>query len=116
MAAAIAKQRWPGCNIQSAGISVRVEGQVATFDAVTAMRRRGIDISDHRTTSTSSVDISSFDCIVALDRAVPDVLRAKGVDLSKVKEAFVDDPIGSDVQKYEACAREIETRLEALEL
>ena len=63
MAAAIAKQRWPGCRIQSAGIAVASEGQGAAREAVAAMRSRGIDISAHTTTSIGSLDWQSFDGI-----------------------------------------------------
>ena len=114
MAAAMARQWWPGCKIQSAGISVHLEGQGAAQQAVAAMRRRGIDISDHKTTSIGKVDVESFEYIVAMDRAVLQVLHEKDIDLARVQEAYVDDPFNGDARQYEDCALAIERKLCAL--
>ena len=60
MAAALAQRRWSGCKIQSAGISVLSAGQGAAYEAAAAMRRRGIDIGAHKTTSMAmSIFIAS---------------------------------------------------------
>ena len=90
------------------------EGQGAAREAVAAMRSRGIDISAHTTTSIGSLDWQSFDGIVALDPTVVAFLVGEGVDPSKVRKVFVTDPIGGDAREYEACARDIEARLDAL--
>ena len=116
MAAALAKRRWPCCKIQSVGFAVLSEGRGAAREAATAMHSRGIDISDHKTTSIGKVDIQGFDYIVVVERAVLDFLRKKDIDLSKVKEACVDDPFGGDARRYEDCARAIEGKLDALVL
>ena len=78
MAAALAQRRWSAAKFKVPDF--RAFGRTRRgYEAAAAMHSRGIDISDHKTTSIGDVDIHSFDYIVAMDGAVPHVLHAKGV-------------------------------------
>jgi protein-tyrosine phosphatase len=114
MAEAIAKRIWPDRKIKSAGTNVLREGGSAADEAITVMNGMGYDIRGHRTTSIEMVDISSFEFVAVLDKDARKTLVAKyGIDESKIIDLFVKDPVGSSVEQYIRCAKEINRGLAA---
>jgi protein-tyrosine-phosphatase len=115
MAEAIAKRIWPNRKIESVGTNVWREGGSAADEAITVMSSMGYDIRGHRTTSIEMVDISSFEFVVVLDKEARRTLVAKyGIDESKIVDLFVKDPVGSSIEQYIRCAKDLNKRLAAV--
>jgi protein-tyrosine-phosphatase len=61
------------------------------------------------------VDISSFEFVVVLDKEARRTLVAKyGIDESKIVDLFVKDPVGSSIEQYIRCAKDLNKRLAAV--
>jgi len=101
--------------VGSAGTSA-ADGSKVSPEAVTVMRRRGVDISDHRARRVNPELIDQADCIYVMTRshagavaaAVPSA-EAKTKLLSD--DGDIEDPIGGGVSVYESCAANIEKAL-----
>jgi protein-tyrosine phosphatase len=105
-----------GVRVLSAGTSA-MEGAPATPEAVETMRRRGLDLSGHRSTPLTPAMLHEADavfCMTASHRSAviamaPNVAgRVHAAD----PEADVQDPFGGDASDYERCAAQLRKGLE----
>lgn len=96
--------------IQSAGLDA-ADGLPATRQAVTAMEELGFDIKDHRSRSLDSLDLSSFDRIIAMTPEIADSLRDAGVSPRRLTPLDVSDPYSGSLDTYRSTARDIERQL-----
>ncbi len=100
---------------ESAGLSA-AEGMPASENAVAAMLERGIDISDHRSGSVYSLDLSSYDIIVPMTQSHAVYLARLGASAEKLYlfKNGVSDPYGGSLQVYRRTADELEESLSTL--
>ena len=116
MAEALAKRLWPKCRVRSAGTEIANAGGGAASEAIATMERIGLDIKAHKQTALSDLDLGEFEFVVALTkRTRRALLENYGVEESKIRNVYVDDPFGSDVEQYWKCANAISKRLRKLE-
>ena len=116
MVEALAKRRWPDCRVQSAGTDVANAGDGAASEAIFIMEKFGLDIKAHKQTPLSDVDLGEFEFVVALTKSIRRALLEKyGVEESKIRNVYVDDPYGSDIEQYMKCAIAISKRLAEVE-
>lgn len=112
MAEALAKRRWPDCRVRSAGTDVANAGGGAASEAIATMEKIGLDIKAHKQTPLSDLDLGEFEFVVALTKCARRVLLENyGVEESKIRNVYVDDPYGSDAAQYMECAYAISKRL-----
>lgn len=101
-----------GIEIESVGVSAW-EGQRASEGALAAMRRRGLDISTHRSRRLTATQVQNSDLVLVMTSGHrQEVLAAVPSASDKVRllgEKPVPDPIGGEEEEYEAVARELET-------
>jgi protein-tyrosine phosphatase len=88
---------------ESAGMGAE-DGNPPSMLAVLEMKRRGIDISGHRARNIASVDLSSYDEIVALDREVASLLERAVPDHPKMRVWNIADPYGGPAGGYRNAA------------
>jgi protein-tyrosine-phosphatase len=80
--------------------------------AVETMARLGIDIKTHKCTPIDGIDLSSFDFVVALDKAVrQSLIKDYNVERSKLVDVFVADPRGEEAEQFLRCADAITKKL-----
>lgn len=99
--------------IESAGICAD-DGASATRDAVQVMQERGLDISDHRSRSVTTLRLSDFDLVVAMTAAIAETLRLHGVGQAKLRALDVNDPYGNGLEAYRSTAAAIDSALRHL--
>lgn len=98
--------------IESAGIFA-AEGMGASENAVKALEKYGIDLTNHRTQPVTEDLIKQCDVILTMTRAHKQILEpmAKGKVYTLLEyagsEGDVQDPYGGDLEEYEECAQEI---------
>lgn len=95
---------------ESAGISL--SDSRANDNAIKVMREMGIDISNHYPRRVSSLSLSDFDFIIAMDSNVNLRLKSllpEGPD--KILSWDVDDPWGGDIEDYRKCAETISNKI-----
>ena len=128
MAAAIARQmiaRRLGCSIDdlaSRGILVESAGTSAEFghaaeNAIKLLAARGIDLSDHQPSQLRRESIQQADFIFPMTRqhrrAILDMEPSAEPNVRLLlDDEDLEDPVGQDLDTYEACARRIEQGLE----
>ena len=116
MAEALAKRRWPDCRVRSAGTNIENAGGGAAREAIATMERIGLNIKAHKQTPLSDLDLGEFEFVVALTKSTRRALLENyGVEESKIRNVYVDDPYGSDVEQYWKCANAIIKRLAEVE-
>ena len=80
------------------------------------MERIGLNIKAHKQTPLSDLDLGEFEFVVALTKSTRRALLENyGVEESKIRNVYVDDPYGSDVEQYWKCANAIIKRLAEVE-
>jgi len=98
-----------------------VDGRPATENAVTVMRERGIDISDHIAQTISADLVAEADLILVMNREHEAMLHNtwpqyawKVHRLSEMagKRKDVADPYGQPIEDYRACADLISTYID----
>ena len=95
---------------QSAGISP--SDSQANAKAIEVMCEMGIDIRNHCPRRVSSLSLSDFDFIIAMDSNVN--LQLKSLlsgRPAKILSWEVDDPWGRDIEDYRECAETIRMKL-----
>ena len=98
--------------IDSAGVFAEIGGK-ATDEAVNAMRRRGIDLTGHRTKPLTDELINMADVILTMTYAHKELIeRLAPGKVFTLKEyagggGDISDPFGGDDAEYEATAEEI---------
>lgn len=129
MAAGLAKKLLAeriGCGVDELadrGVAVSSAGTAggsgrAAVHAIAVMRRRGVDLADHRSSALTADLMRGSDYVFAMTASHYDaILRlAPGVEdrlKMLLKDEDVQDPIGGTEEDYEACARTIERGLSA---
>lgn len=96
---------------QSAGIAA-FEGESPTKNAVDACKEINIDISQHKSTPISKVNLSDYDlfCVMTMQHA--NVLISMGIEKSKIcilggSNIGISDPFGGDIECYRQCREQI---------
>ena len=98
--------------IESAGIFAE-EGMGASENAIKALAKYGIDLTNHRTQPVTEDLIKQCDLILTMTQAHKQILEpmAKGKVYTLMEYAGsqgdVQDPYGGDLEEYEECAQEI---------
>jgi tRNA threonylcarbamoyl adenosine modification protein (Sua5/YciO/YrdC/YwlC family) len=102
--------------VRSAG-SFAGDGARAAEEAIEVMRRRGIDIADHRSSRLSPELIHTADRIYVMTEthagAVTALVPSAQVKTRLLGEGPIEDPIGGTVAVYESCAARIAQALAA---
>jgi protein-tyrosine-phosphatase len=115
MTEGLAKRKWPEWQIKSVGTDVSEEASGPADEAITVMNSRGIDIRNHKATKIESVDVNSYQFVLALDKEVKRKLVSRyGVDSAKIIDFFVRDPYAGGLGPYIKCANEISQKLAAM--
>jgi len=97
---------------ESAGIAAG-GGAAASDEAVLVLKAvYGTDISAHRSREFGTVDVSSFDYVIAMDLYVYGRIKdARTVPEDKLFGWDVGDPLGLGYDAYKQAAKKIESRL-----
>lgn len=96
----------------SAGVFAQI-GECAADNAVSAMKKRGIDLSLHRTKPLTEELIDMADVILVMTEAhkllIENMAKGKVYTLSEYagSEGDISDPYGGDLEEYEETAEEI---------
>ncbi len=102
---------WRSFEIVSAGIGA-TEGQPASENSVWALRKVGLDLSDHRSRAASRELIQSSDCVFGMTRSHLEAVQMIAGDRTPPCHLFrefcadepeIPDPFGGSVSEYEAC-------------
>lgn len=108
-----------GFGARSAGVFAAV-GAPASENAVTAMSRRGLDLSTHVSTLAAGRLLATADRIYCLTHGHLDALASRAEDHLQDKLELLDpagrdvpDPIGGTLADYEACAERIAEAIRA---
>lgn len=130
MAMVLLRKLWEEANpgweleVDSAGTGA-LTGMPATPHAVTAMQRRGLDLSGHRSRSVHDLGedgLKGYDLVLTMTRAHRDGLRVLYPDLRDRiftlgeyagRHGDVPDPIGGPLAEYEKTAAALEESLRA---
>jgi protein-tyrosine phosphatase len=105
-----------GFHVSSAGVNGGVGG--ATERAIETMNRRGLDVSNHRSTFLTRDMIQQADFVFAMTGAhmarIIDLTPSAADRVSLLIEGKdVHDPIGGSADEYGRCAKNIEQGLRA---
>lgn len=111
------------CDLESAGVIVTSAGTSggmggATQYALNVMKKRGLDLSQHTSTSLTSDMIRQADYVFAMTRSHVDRMIEMAPEVKErvillLDNQDVHDPIGGADDEYEACAQTIEQGLES---
>lgn len=105
--------------VESAG-TWAIDGQPASVGSQQVMKKRGLDISDHRSRGVGQELLTLFDLILTMESGHKEALRAEFPEfadqifmLSEMVDQMYDvaDPIGRPIDEYEKTAVEIERLL-----
>lgn len=102
------------CKSESAGVAVGVEGRAATGEAVQAVKKLGIDLSNHKSRSIRCVDTGSVDLFVAMTMEHATMLLNLGVPKNKIFVMNIPDPYGGSQEIYDHCCEAIKNSVEHL--
>ena len=98
--------------IDSAGVFAEI-GSPASDEAIEAMKRRGIDLTYHRTKPLTDEIINMADIILTMTAAHKELIKGYAPDKVKTLteyaggEGDITDPYGGDLEEYEQTAAEI---------
>jgi protein-tyrosine phosphatase len=98
---------------ESAGVGA-MEGTPPSLLAVLEMKRRGIDISRHRARPVSSLDVSAFEKVIALDREVAALFQTAFPEYGHLLVWDVADPYGGSAEEYREAADVISAQVAEL--
>ena len=103
-----------GFSVRSMGVFAG-PGSPASDHSVAAMRERGLDLSQHRSTPAEPERLAGLDRVYALTRGHADALLARvpdcPVELLDPEGRDVPDPFGGSLEDYLRCAESIEARI-----
>lgn len=91
---------------ESAGVSA-LNGDCASLNAIFALQKRGIDISNHRASHLNPQKIMKTDLFVCMSEAHKKAILPF-CHLSQIMVLDVNDPYMQSLEVYEKCARQIE--------
>ena len=113
MAAALLRRLHPDWEVRSAGLAANA-GQTASEHAVTVMKTRGLDLSEHRSAVVDRNLLEWADRVLCMTRAHERRLVAQFPEVAgkigTVAEE-VQDPYGGRLEDYEASASQLERLL-----
>ncbi|MCD8391200.1 MAG: low molecular weight protein arginine phosphatase [Firmicutes bacterium] len=100
--------------VDSAGLFA-ADGDKASENAVTAMARRGIDLSAHRSKRVTPELVKSADLVLTMTDIQKQIFEQMGYDLSNIFtlkeylgiEGDIEDPYGGDEAVYDETADEL---------
>jgi protein-tyrosine phosphatase len=98
---------------ESAGVGA-VDGTPPSLLAVLEMKRRGVDIARHRARNISSITVSDYAIVVALDRKIAALFEAACPDYSGLQTWVIPDPYGGSAGEYREAADLISSQVEEL--
>ena len=93
------------CSVKSAGLAATV-GAPPSDNAVSAAKKYGADISAHRSNALTQYDLSDENYYICMSPSHEAVLR-QFVPHAHFLTLQVSDPFGGDLERYNACCREI---------
>ena len=93
------------CSVKSAGLAATV-GAPPSDNAVSAAKKYGADISAHRSNALTQYDLSDENYYICMSPSHEAVLR-QFVPHANFLTLQVSDPFGGDLERYNACCREI---------
>lgn len=109
IAAALAESFVPEVVVQSAGL---MPGYGIADNAISVVKEMtGLDISDHRPCDVAELDLTGFDCIVALDHMVAEDLAPALPPHVTLVVWDVSDPYGGSLDQYRRCAELIRAHI-----
>jgi len=80
----------------------------ASLYAITAMKRLGIDLTEHRRQHVTQLDLNDYDLFVVVNDQVAGQLLEYGVDMGKMFNAQITNPWPCQFQEdYDGTARQI---------
>lgn len=115
---AIAELEDRGVIVASAGVAA-IEGGCATSEAVQVMAEAGLDLRNHETQPLTDSLIRRADWIFTMTQSHRQAILAQwpeAADRTRLLSASgtdIPDPLGGPVERYQRCARLIETELKA---
>jgi tRNA threonylcarbamoyl adenosine modification protein (Sua5/YciO/YrdC/YwlC family) len=107
-----------GVMVVSAGVAAMLGGR-ASRESVQVMSDRGLDIGDHETQPLSEALVRHADVIFTMSRAHREAIIAQWPSAAERTRLLcrdgsdIVDPIGGPVERYERCAAQIESELQA---
>lgn len=110
--AALANVKNDHLTVVSAGTGAAA-GDPASPGAQRAMQRRGLNLTDHRSTLLSTLDLMGFDQVWCMTTTHAAAVRGLGVPAPRIHVVNaagggVPDPWGGDDHDYEECAQVLE--------
>jgi protein-tyrosine phosphatase len=113
IAAALARQRFPGFDISSAGTDAwQQTAQPWTIEVLET--DHDIDATNHKPTHISTLDLDLYDVVVALDGNCAATLAERRADPGRLVEWNVPDPYGGSLEAYRETVHQIVPHLDAL--
>jgi protein-tyrosine-phosphatase len=113
IAEAIARRALPReVVVESAGLHA-IAGNRATAEAIEAAAELGLELLSHRARPIGSLDLTSYDWILALTPAIGRILeRHFDVPPERLVILDVDDPYGCSLEVYRDCAGQLEREVQ----
>lgn len=103
--------------LQSKGVEVEVEsagladkfGASASHHTIECMKEKGLDITNHRSRRVSDLNLALYDHIYCVEESLVPQLIALGapekeVEVVEKERGGINNPYGSDLETYRACA------------
>lgn len=99
--------------ITSAGLA---PGVSSADEAIAALRDLNIDASQHSPRDIADLDVQSYDYVIAMDSSVAREFKRRfpSYPPRRVIKWSIDDPWGTDLAEYRACAEKIFKKLNYL--
>jgi len=114
MAEALARGQF-GDTVRVASAGIAPQGTADATNAIETLHALfGLDASGHKPRDVRSVDLESFDCIIAMDKRVAKCLP--NVPPAKLVVWQIPDPWGDDSLEYRRCALKINQEVSRLRL
>jgi protein-tyrosine-phosphatase len=113
IAEAVARRALPEeAIVESAGLQA-IEGNRATAEAIEAAAELGLYLLDHRARPVTTLDLASYDRIIALTPAIGRTLeRQFKIPRERLVILDVDDPYGCSLEIYRDCAAQLEREVQ----
>ena len=110
----IAVERGLDARIESAGLHKSAKRNKRTsWRAQVCMRRRHLDIRNHRSRHVDVLDISTFDLIVVMEPMMQVEVEKCGYH-NRLVVLNVRNPLRATLQAYESCAKQLEREAEKI--
>jgi protein-tyrosine phosphatase len=96
---------------ESAGVGA-ADGGPASRLALLEMKHRGIDLTSHSARNITSIDISIFDEIVAMDSEVASIFRSVFPNNKNLRVWEIEDPYTGPAGGYQSAVEKIHRHVE----